>query len=194
MVYKTGHGFSTVEIILAASIVALLVTVLVGVLIYGNETTVLAGKRARASFLAEEGLEAVRAIRNSGFANLVDGTHGVAVLGSNWIFSGSFDTTDIYSRQISISDLGANRKQIMSTVTWKQNSQRQGSVVLTSELANWQGAISTSCSLYCQSLGTYTTGTCRENPAQCTNNTETYESSGDSFCSGGSNADTCCCK
>lgn len=194
MINKLNKGFSAIEIILAASIIVLAITALVGALIYGRESTALAGERARATFLAEEGLEAARAIRNSSFANLINGNHGVAVLGSNWVFSGSSDTTDIYNRQISVSDLGTNRKQIISTVTWQQNSQRSGSVVLTSELASWQGAVTTSCTLYCQSLGIYTTGTCRPNPIQCTNNSEVYESGGDSFCTGGPNADTCCCK
>src|SRR3989344_2988507 len=127
MIKRLGLGFSTVEVLLAASIVALAVTALVGALIYGNESTALAGERAKATFLAEEGLEAARAIRNSGFANLVNGNHGVVVLGSNWIFSGTSDTTDnFFTRQISISDLGTNRKQIISTVTWQQNSQRSG--------------------------------------------------------------------
>lgn len=194
MINKLSKGFSAIEIILAVSIVALAVTALVGVLIYGRESTALAGERARATFLAEEGLEAVRSIRNNGFGNLVNGNYGLAVSGSAWIFSGTQDTNGIYTRQVSVSDLGSNRKQIISTVTWQQNSQRAGSVILTSELTNWQGQINASCTLYCQSLGVYQTGTCRENPVQCTNNSEVYESGGDSFCTGGPNADTCCCK
>lgn len=50
-----------------------------------------------------------------------------------------------------------------------------------------------SCAAYCQSLGGYSTGSCRSNTQQCTNNSEVYESSGDLYCTGGASADTCCC-
>ncbi len=49
-----------------------------------------------------------------------------------------------------------------------------------------------SCYDYCISIS-YTDGTCRQNPRQCTNNNETYESAGDIFCPGPPERD-CCCK
>lgn len=49
-----------------------------------------------------------------------------------------------------------------------------------------------SCPEVCQSL-TYSTGTCRKNPAACKQNSETHEATGDTYCTGGNNADTCCC-
>lgn len=48
------------------------------------------------------------------------------------------------------------------------------------------------CESYCQSLS-YSAGTCRNNPSQCTVNGEAYESGGDAYCTGGPSADTCCC-
>ncbi len=50
----------------------------------------------------------------------------------------------------------------------------------------------TSCNMVCTNLGKLT-GTCRKNAAACTTNGETYTSAGDQFCTGGPNADTCCC-
>lgn len=49
----------------------------------------------------------------------------------------------------------------------------------------------TSCPNICTSLG-YSTGTCRANANQCSQNNETYQSSGDIYCSGGGSS-TCCC-
>lgn len=65
-------GFSLVEVILSTAIFGLLVTTLVGGFLYGQEATFLAGSRARATMLAEEGIEAVRNIRDADFANLAD--------------------------------------------------------------------------------------------------------------------------
>lgn len=185
-------GFSTIEALLASTILILIVTAFMGAYIYGSESTALAGQRARATFLAEEGLEASRSIRNSGFANLSNGNHGVGVSGGIYTFSGTSDTTDIFTRAITISTIDANRKQIVSAVTWQQNLQRTGSVSLITYLTNWQGSSTpTTCNAYAQSQG-YSSGTCRQNALQCTNNGETNLTGGDAFCTGGPSADTCC--
>lgn len=188
-------GFSLVEVLLSVSIFGLLVVFLVGGLIYGQEGTALGGVRTRATFLAEEGLEASRNIRDSGFANLTNGTYGLSNSSSHWAFSGSSDTIDEFTRSITISSVDTSRKQIVSEVSWQQNPQRQGSVQLTTYLTNWKAGTSiNSCTIYCQTVGSYTLGTCRENSTQCISSGEIYESGGDPYCTGGSSADTCCCK
>lgn len=137
---KMKNGFSTVEALLASSILALIVTVFIGAYIYGSESTALAGQRARATFLAEEGLEAARNIRDASFANLSNGNKGLAISGNQWNFSGTSDVTDgFYTRQLTFSSIDSKRKQVISTVTWQQNGQRTGSVSLTSYLNNWRG-------------------------------------------------------
>jgi hypothetical protein len=135
-------GISLVEILLALSILVLLITVVAGALIYGNESAHLAGSRSQASSIAEEGLEAVRNIRDNNFTNLVDGTYGLAVSGNQWVFSGSSDTIDIFTRQIVISTVDTNTKQIVATVSWQENAQRSDSIILTSYLTNWIAAAS----------------------------------------------------
>lgn len=191
-----ASGFSTIEVLLSSSILVLIVTAFMGAFIYGSESTALAGQRARAAFLAEEGLEASRNIRDANFSNLTDGAKGLAVSGNQWVFFGTSDTTDnFYTRQITISSIDSKRKQVVSNVTWQQNNQRTGSVSLTTYLTNWRNTISvSSCTIYCQTIGSYSLGICRANSQQCINNSETYEAGGDSFCTGGASADTCCCK
>ncbi len=135
------RGFSLVEVILANSILILLVTALVGAWLYGQESTVLAGNRVQAAFFAEEGLEAVRNIRDSNFTEVSNGTYGLAISGNEWLLSGSSDTNGIFTREIEISSLDSDRKEIVSTVTWQQNAQRVGSVSVISRLSNWMQVI-----------------------------------------------------
>ena len=133
------RGFSTLEALLSASIIFLLVSAIFGAFIYGNTAGVYAGSQNRAVYLAEEGLEAVKAIRAGGFNNLNDGTYGLSASGSQWQFSGTSDTTDgHFRREIVITSAGTNRKQVVSTVTWQQNPQRTGSVSLTTYINNWR--------------------------------------------------------
>lgn len=130
-------GFSIIEVLLAGSIFILLVAAFVGTYLYGQEATALAGSRARATFIAEGGLAAVRNIRDSGYTGLVDGTHGLATTSNQWSFSGSSDTVGAFTRKVTISPFGANGKVVVSNVTWQQNAQRTGSVSLITLLTNW---------------------------------------------------------
>lgn len=137
-----AHGFSVVEVLLAVSIFALIVTALFGAYFYGQEASVLAGNRTRAAIFAEEGLEATRNIRDAGFVNLTDGTHGLSIAGNQWTFSGSSDTSGIFTRSIAVSSLDSHRKQVASTVTWQQNPQRIGTISLVAELTEWLRSVS----------------------------------------------------
>lgn len=130
-------GLSLVEAILAGSILALIVTALVGTFLYGQESTAFAGHRARAVFLAEEGLESVRNIRDDDFANLIDGIYGLTISDGQWEFLGSQDISDIFTRQIEISTVDSDTKQIITNVSWQQNPQRQGLVSLVTYFTNW---------------------------------------------------------
>ena len=51
----------------------------------------------------------------------------------------------------------------------------------------------TTCSEYCANL-LYSSGTCRKNARTCGKEGETNESGGNYLCTGGRNADTCCCQ
>lgn len=134
----TQKGFSLVEALLSIALFALLVTTFVSSLIYGQESERLAGDRARANFLAEEGLEVARNMRDADFANLTAGTHGLAITGNEWVFSGALDISDIFTRSIIVTDMDAHMKTITASVSWKQNEQRDGTVSLTTHLANWK--------------------------------------------------------
>jgi len=135
-------GFSLVEVILSSAVFVLLVTAFVGAYLYGQEATALAGNRARAYMLAEEGLEAVRNIRDggSGISNLTNGTFGLSTTSNQWSLSGLSDVTDIFTRQIIISSIDAERKSVTVSVNWPQNPQRTGIVSLSSYLTAWQCA------------------------------------------------------
>ena len=130
-------GFSLVEVLLSAAMLAFLVTALVGALIVGRESVATSGAQNRAVFLAEEGLEAARDVRKDAYANLTDGMHGVVMSTNKWVFSGTSDTTDIFTRVITVSAAGTDRKQVVSTITWQQTASRTGTVTLTTYLTNW---------------------------------------------------------
>ncbi|MDP2587515.1 MAG: hypothetical protein Q8P33_01935, partial [bacterium] len=134
-------GFSVVEVLLASTVFVLLVTGLVGALIYGREAAATAGQRGRATALAEEGIEALRNLRDEGFSNLVDGPHGLDEISSEWQYSGTSDITDGFARVVTIGSVDADTKSVTSTVTWQQTPSRTGSVSLVTYLTDWQETV-----------------------------------------------------
>ncbi len=140
---ELNNGFSIIEVLLAVSLFGLMVAALTGIYFYGQEASALSGKRNRAVALAEEGMEAVRNLRDANYSSLTDGTYGLGKSGSAWTLVPSPDTTGIYSRSININSVDANHKEISSTVTWQQNVARAGSVTLTSKLDYWMRVVNT---------------------------------------------------
>ena len=137
MFNKSKKGFSIVEVLLASSIFALLATAFIGAYLYGEESTALAGARARAAMLSEEGLEAARHIRDQDFAGLADGTYGIATSSGMWVFSGSSDTIGVFTRVLQVGSIDSDTKLVTSTISWQQNAQRVGSVVSSSYFTDW---------------------------------------------------------
>lgn len=139
---RSEAGFSAVEALLAALVFGVLVTGVIGALIYGRASSASSGDRTRANLLAEEGLEAARNIANASYSNLVDGTYGLVKSGGVWTLSGTNDNIDsTYSRQVTVAAAGTNRKTITSTVYWSQPGSTLGYTQLTTQITNWEAAI-----------------------------------------------------
>jgi type II secretory pathway pseudopilin PulG len=115
---NSSSGFGLLEAILAISLLSLVASVFAGALIYGQQSAFSAGNFSRAIFVAQEGLEAVRNIRDEDFSNLEDGIRGLAIQDGVWRLTNDPDTVDIFSREIEISTIDANTKKVVATVSW----------------------------------------------------------------------------
>lgn len=208
-------GFSVVEVLLATGLFIIFATGMVVVVLRGLENNRLAGEQTIANQYAAEGLESVRSIKNQAYSYLQNSTGSGVIrgVGNLWAFSGTNNTFDKYTRVIAIADvfrdasgnivasggtLDPDTKKITATVSWNFNSGRADSVILTSYLSNWKsGGANPTCAQYCVNLGSYTSGTCRQNSVQCTQNGEIYEVGGDPICTtnfpGDPSHNTCCC-
>lgn len=137
---RRQSGFSPVEVLLAVTIFGFLVTALIGAIIYGRSSTADAGERVRAQRLADEGVEAVRNIRDAAFANVTNGTFGLVQSGGVWTLSGTSDMNGIFTRQIVITSVDSTRKNVTATVTWPRGAITAQTAV-TSRLTNWLASI-----------------------------------------------------
>ena len=120
----------------------IVVSVLVFLILNSYVAGRLASEITQANFLAEEGLEAARSIRDNSWDDLLEGSHSLDIFGGNWIFKGSQeDVSDQLNegiRVITIEDLDSDRKKVTSQVTWQFTEARSQEVSLVTYLTNWQ--------------------------------------------------------
>lgn len=137
---KKRPGFSLVEVLLAIAIFALISTSIIYLLIDAGTTNHQNQDRVVASALADEGMEATRAIRDANWSNLQEGTHGLINSDNHWQFSGAsdIDPTNRFTRQITISMINTDRFQIISTITWQSLLGFESSISASSYLTNWR--------------------------------------------------------
>ncbi|MFA6424130.1 MAG: prepilin-type N-terminal cleavage/methylation domain-containing protein [Candidatus Magasanikbacteria bacterium] len=134
---QNNRGFSLIEVILASSVFVLLGFMLVGGIVYGQESSLKGALRSRAAMLAEEGLEAVRSIRNQNFSDLNVGTFGLSTSTGQWSLVVAAEYSDNFLREITITDIDVHQKKIISKVIWLSENNLENSVSLTTFLTDW---------------------------------------------------------
>lgn len=136
-VIKNKRGFSLVEAIVAAGIFVIITTTIVASYISVSKYVLSAGVEVQAIFLAEEGLEAVRNIRDNDFARLLSGgPYGLTSVGA-WNFSGSQDTNGIYTRKVTIVSPDADTREVSVSVGWTYKGENK-SLTLKRQFNNWR--------------------------------------------------------
>ena len=133
-------GFSLVEVLLASAIFGLLTMAVIGAIIYGRSASGYSGDRIRGVELADEGVQALRNLRNANYTNLTDGTYGLVQSNGTWSLSGSSDTTGVYTRQVVISTPDSTHKAATVNVSWPQGASTAQTSVAT-QFTNWAASL-----------------------------------------------------
>lgn len=136
--HKSG-GSALLESILGIALLSLYAVMLIGTIEYVQIQSLKKTMRAEALFHAEEGIEAVRSMRNQGFTELQTGPHGLTEAGGHWEFAGTGDSTGEFARVITISQTDTGTVEVISRVTWGLRMQA-GDVALFATLTDWQNA------------------------------------------------------
>lgn len=150
------RGSLLIDALLAVTIFGAVVAAFSTGIFAGSEGTNRAGNRVRAVYIADEGLEAVRIIRDYDTADPDDGyaliealaqstepaTHGIQLSQSTgtWEISGTETIIDgIFTRKIEFLQPGAddNERIVTSTVDWTDPGGQDTSVVAETILTDW---------------------------------------------------------
>lgn len=131
----TRNGFLLIEVIVS---IALLSIVLYGIFVSvgsGSDTERSGAMRTGALLRAEEGLEAVRNMRNSAFTILANGTYGLGTVANHWAFVGTSDTSDGFTRVITVTPVNTFTKSVKAAVSWS-TPETSGTVTLETYLSD----------------------------------------------------------
>lgn len=137
MLNKRKQGFVLIEALLGLALFAIYIAAFFPIVIGVREVPFFAGNRDRAILICEEGLEAVRNIKEADFANLVNGTHGLAITSNEWALSGTFDNVGNFTREITIASVNDDTKSVACDVTWNQTEARSATIELVTYFTNW---------------------------------------------------------
>ncbi|HLC74361.1 MAG TPA: hypothetical protein VJH88_00725 [Candidatus Nanoarchaeia archaeon] len=120
--------------------------------------------------------------------------------------SGKLDSGGVSSQAVSDYSISENSSELISLSLEQGNhtwniSCKDNSIYLNEGFSQtrWLRINSTSeesyiisCAGQCGFEG-YSNGICRQSPSKCTQNGETHSSTGDQYCTGGAQSNTCCC-
>jgi len=134
-------GQSLVELVIAIGIFVIVISSLAFLIFNSYTAGFLASEITKANFLAEEGLEATRSIRDNNWQDLTNGDHGLDNSSGNWQFSGQPEIINgKFTRVIIVEEIDSDpdRKKITSQITWQLTEARPQEVKLVTYLTDWQ--------------------------------------------------------
>lgn len=139
--FEIKKGFSLVETIVSAAIFTIIVTSMVASFVSVSRYVISSGMEKQAIAYAEEGLEAVRNMRDSDFAQLPNDvlTHGLLFSGNVWNFSGSQDMKSDFTRKIKVISVDSNTRKVTVQIDWNYRGKNK-SISLEREFTNWRAA------------------------------------------------------
>lgn len=136
---KKLAGQSLIEVILAVALIAIFASSL-SVYLNNQLAYMTRGQNAlEAIYLAQEGLEAARSIRDEGWEYLATGTHGLVYTGI-WEFSGNEEKIGRFFRKIIVDSINENERSVQSLVEWPGLSATR-TIMLATHLSNWREII-----------------------------------------------------
>ncbi len=134
------RGQSMIEIIFAVAAMVIFVTATAGITMMTERSAVEMTMEMQAITVAEEGIQASISISDRAWTALTVGAHGLAISGSApimWIYSGTSDSANGFTRVITISSVDAETMKVDVTVSWNPAPGRTATVKEQVLLTKW---------------------------------------------------------
>lgn len=131
-------GQSLVEAIVAIGITVLVILGLVVLAVGAVRSATLVRNRSLAVQYAQEGMEALRSVRDRNFAELpTSGVNRVVWTGSEWSTLAGTEVLDSFTRSFTSTQVSPGKLRVVMTVAWTDSAGAH-TIDLTTYLTNWQ--------------------------------------------------------
>lgn len=134
---NNNAGFTLLEPLLAGALLVVVALTIITGIVAGQYGALAAADRTKALYLAGEGLEALRNLRDLSAAELQEGEWGLSRVDGTWELGASPDVTESrFTRTLTIEGAG-DEHNITVAVSW-EGVHAEEEVVLQSRLTNWR--------------------------------------------------------
>ncbi|MBT4120151.1 MAG: hypothetical protein HOJ16_07100 [Candidatus Peribacter sp.] len=132
-------GVLFLDALIGVAVFSIVVSGVIYAMLFSQQGMLKSGDRIRAVFLNQKAIAAVRAVRDSDFSNLTEGTFGARLNPSGaWELSGTGVTTeDGYTTFVTITSLSSERMSATALSVWDFGIGASGSTVLSTEITDW---------------------------------------------------------
>jgi Tfp pilus assembly protein PilV len=148
-VTKSRKGFSLIEVVIGVSIIVITLIGLISTYNLFLEASFKNTKKIQAYYLLEEGVEALRSIRDEGWGTNISGiptntSRGLSYNGTKWVVNSSVLMTDgVFFRDFKVFDVYRDaQNDISSSGTLDSNTK-----LFTVNVSWWEGAATTTKSV-----------------------------------------------
>lgn len=146
------HAFTLMEVVIAVALFSIMATGIIPVTLGIFDTVLQDQNHLKAVYYVQQGLEAVRSIRDYNYSNLANGSFGLSRERGYWELSGSSETIDQFTRVVTIADAvrdssctlnshgsaDSTSKQVTVTVTWQSIPGVVSQETATQYVTNWR--------------------------------------------------------
>ena len=151
---NNSKGFSLVELIVAIGVFVIIIGSMVVVSSGSYSSSFENQKKLQVNAMLSESWEALKAIRNNDWNDITNGLHGLSRSNGYWQFSGSADSYEGITRQITVSDIKRDSDGYISEVgdvdpdsksvnikfTWSYSQSNEQNIVVNTYLHNYQSS------------------------------------------------------
>ncbi|MCZ2845758.1 MAG: hypothetical protein O2U61_04570, partial [Candidatus Bathyarchaeota archaeon] len=120
---KKHLGQSLIEVLIAMGLLVLNVSVITFLVLDVYLTDRIGREKMIATFLAKEGIEATKSVRDNNWNDLINGEHGLVLTGNQWMFQGTEEDISGYlhkgTRKIIVEEIDSAKKKITSEINWE---------------------------------------------------------------------------
>ena len=134
---KYSKGLSVVEVMVALAVFSLVSLTTYQVFVQSESISRKKYEEHKAMWLAQEGIEAAYSIGRNNFQELQPGVWGLSKQNGVWSTSIAPDIEDIFLREITVSNIDEDTKEILSEVSWDYKEQTY-SVDFSLQITDWQ--------------------------------------------------------